>query len=165
MSVRQRLKELGLELPEAVKPAFHYAAVVESGGHAFVSGQLPKTGQSHELLHEGKVPDQVGLDEARECARLCVLHALSVLEATLGEDALERIEQVVQVTGYVASSPDFTAHPKVVDGASQLLTEIFGERGRHSRAAVGVAALPRNAPVEIAFTIRMSQPSGSAHGA
>lgn len=165
MTVRQRLQELGLELPEAVKPAFHYAAVVESGGHAFVSGQLPKIGQSHELLHEGKVPDEVGLDEARECARLCVLHALSVLDASLGEDALERVEQVVQLIGFVASGTDFAAHPKVIDGASELLTEVFGERGRHARAAVGVAALPRNAPVEIAFTFRMAQPPGSAHSA
>ncbi|MEX2534759.1 MAG: RidA family protein [Trueperaceae bacterium] len=162
MSIGSRLSELGLSLPEAVKPAFQYAAVVQSGDQAFVSGQLPKTGGDHGLLHYGKVDGEVSLEQGRECARLCVLHALSVLVHTLGEGALDRIEQVVQVTGFVAASPDFYGHPKVIDGASELLVEIFGERGRHARAAVGVSSLPRNAPVEIAFIFRLSQSSGVA---
>lgn len=160
MRIHEKLAQLGLELPDAVKPAFHYAAVVESGGHAYVSGQLPKTGQGHDLLHYGKVPADVTLDDARACARLCVLQALAVVQAGLGGDALERVAQVVQVNGFVASTADFAEHPKVIDAASELLTDIFGERGRHARAALGVASLPRNAPVEITFTFRMNPADG-----
>lgn len=155
MTVARRLAALGVTLPEPIAPAFHYAPVVESDGHAYVSGQLPKTDTDHGMLQVGRVPDEVSLDEARDCARLCVINAFSVLEAELGEGALDRIERVVQVTGYVAARSDFGAHPKVIDGASKFLTEVFGEAGRHARAAVGVASLPRLSPVEIAFVFRL----------
>jgi len=155
MTATGRLQELGIVLPEPIEPAFHYAAVTESGGHAYVSGQLPKTGKNHDLLHMGLVPDEVPIDEAQECARLCVVNGLSVLEAELGEGTIDRVERVVQVTGFVASRPDFDAHPKVIDAASMLLSEIFGEAGRHARAAVGVASLPRRSPVEITFLFRL----------
>lgn len=161
MTVRERLGDLGVVLPEPIAPAFHYAAVVESGGHAYVSGQLPKTGRDHELLHVGRVPDEVTIEEARECARLCVINGLSVIESELGEGALERIERVVQVTGYVAAPADFGGHPAVVDGASTFLTDLFGDAGRHARAAVGVASLPRRAPVEIAFVFRLRSEASS----
>lgn len=162
MNVECRLKQLGLVLPEATKPAFQYAAVVTSGDHAFVSGQLPKTGAGNELLHYGKVESDVTLEQAIESARCCALQALAVMIETLGDDALDRIEQVVQLTGFVASSPEFYKHPKVIDGASELMIEIFGEQGRHARAAIGVASLPRNAPVEIAFVFRIRTLSGKA---
>lgn len=155
MTPSRRLAALGVTLPEPIQPAFHYAAVVESGGHAYVSGQLPKTGSDHRLLHVGRVPDEVSIDDARECARLCVVNGLAVLESELGEGTIDRIEKVVQVTGYVATTPEFDAHPKVIDAASMFLSEIFGEAGRHARAAVGVASLPRRSPVEISFLLRL----------
>jgi len=155
MTVARRLAELSVTLPEPIAPAFQYAALVESGGHAYLSGQLPKTGTDHGMLHVGRVPDEVSIDEARDCARLCVINGLSIVESELGEGALERVERVVQVTGFVASSPDFDAHPKVIDGASTFLVDVFGEAGRHARAAVGVASLPRRSPVEIAFVFRL----------
>lgn len=155
MTARRRLAELGVALPPAIPPAFHYASVVSSGEHAYVSGQLPKTGRDQELLHTGIVPEGVSLEQARACARLCAINALAVLEAELGEGAIDRVAQIVQVTGYVAATPSFDAHPKVIDGASTFLSEVFGERGRHARAAVGVSSLPRGAPVEIAFVVRM----------
>ena len=161
MTVARRLEELGVTLPEPIAPAFNYAAVIESGGHAYVSGQLPKTGTDHTMLHVGRVPDEVSLEEAHECARLCVVNCLSVLVSELGDDALERIERVVQVTGYVAASPEFAAHPKVIDGASTFLTDLLGESGRHARAAVGVASLPRRSPVELAFVFRMKRTATS----
>lgn len=160
MTISSRLKELNLDLPSAVKPAFQYAAVVHSGDHAFVSGQLPKTGAEHDLLHYGRVGAEVTLEQGRECARACVLQGLAVTVEALGANALERIEQVVQVTGFVSAAPEFYQHPKVIDGASELLVDIFGERGRHARAAVGVASLPRNAPVEIAFIFRIGNDAG-----
>lgn len=159
MSVHTKLSELGLTLPQAIMPAFNYATVVVRDNTAYVSGQLPKTGQSHELLHYGRVGAEVSLEQARDCAQLCALHALAVLTAGLDAGALERVAQVLMVTGYVASTPGFQDHPKVVDGASELFTTLFGERGRHARAAVGVAALPRNAPVEIAVIFAMSESS------
>ncbi|MDR9392011.1 MAG: RidA family protein [Trueperaceae bacterium] len=161
MTVASRLSELGVTLPEPIAPAFHYAAVVESGGHAYVSGQLPKTGADHGMLHVGRVPEEVSTDEARDCARLCVINAFSVLESELGFGTLDRIERVVQVTGFVAAPPDFGAHPKVIDAASTFLTDVFGEAGRHARAAVGVASLPRRSPVEIAFVFRLRPGAGA----
>ena len=156
MSVDMRLQELGLSIPGAIRPAFNYATVAISDNVAYVSGQLPKTGDAHELLHYGKVGTDVTLEEAHACARLCALHGLSVLREALGEGALDRIDRILSVTGYVASSAEFYEQPKVVDGASELLTQIFGEAGRHSRAAIGVAALPRNAPVEVSMVVHLA---------
>lgn len=152
----ENLRRMGLLLPEPAEPAFNYLPAVVNGHLVFVSGQLPK--QEGEVKIRGRVEDGVGVNEAREAARICTLQGLSVAAAAVGD--VDSIDRVVRMTGYVASSPDFHDQPKVIDAASDLLTSIFGERGRHARSAVGVAALPRNAPVEIefVFTRRGSNP-------
>jgi enamine deaminase RidA (YjgF/YER057c/UK114 family) len=145
VSVAARLAELGLTLPEAVTPAFQYVPVVVHGGLAWVSGQIPRAGTR--ILMTGKVGDGIGLEQAQEAARACVLAALAQLESALG--SLDRIERVVKLTGFVASAPGFNQQPQVIDAASELLVQLFGEAGRHARSAVGVAELPRGVPVEI----------------
>jgi enamine deaminase RidA (YjgF/YER057c/UK114 family) len=145
MSVEDRLRELGLELPEAVAPAFQYVSVVLHGGLAWVSGQVPRAGSR--ILMTGKVGAEVSLDQAQAAARACVLQALSQLKQALGD--LDRIQRIVKVTGFVASAAGFTQQPQVIDAASELLGQAFGESGRHARSAVGVAELPRGVPVEI----------------
>jgi enamine deaminase RidA (YjgF/YER057c/UK114 family) len=145
MTVENRLRELGLELPEAVAPQFQYVPVVLHGGLAWVSGQVPRAGSR--ILMTGKVGAEVSLDQAQTAARACVLQALSQLKQALGD--LDRIQRIVKVTGFVASAPGFTQQPQVIDAASELLGQALGESGRHARSAVGVAELPRGVPVEI----------------
>lgn len=145
MKVEQRLRELGLELPEPVAPAFQYVAVVVHGGLAWVSGQIPRAGSR--ILMTGKVGGDISLEQAQGAARACVLQGLSQLRDALGD--LDRVARVVKVTGFVASAPGFTQQPQVIDAASELLGQAFGEAGRHARSAVGVAELPRGVPVEI----------------
>ncbi|MCF3936203.1 RidA family protein [Acuticoccus sp. M5D2P5] len=144
-----RLKELGLTLPDAAVPSFDYVPVTVHQGVAYVSGQLPKV--DGEIRVTGKVGAEVDLETAQGEARICILQALACLKAELG--SLERIVRILKVNGYVASAPGFNAQPKVIDGASNLIGEIFGEAGRHARAAVGVAELPRNTPVEIEMIV------------
>lgn len=144
-----RLKALGIELPEAAAPAFNYVPVVVHRGIAYVSGQLPKV--DGDIRITGKVGAEVDLETARGEARICILQALASLRAELG--SLDRIERIIKVSGFVASAAGFNAQPKVLDAASDLLVEIFGEVGRHARAAVGVAELPRNAAVEIEMVL------------
>jgi enamine deaminase RidA (YjgF/YER057c/UK114 family) len=141
----QRLRELGLVLPEAVKPRWAYVPVTFHGDLAFVSGQVPKV--DGELRTRGRVGAEIDLDAARELARIAVLNALAHLASAL--DGIDAVSRILRVTGYVASAPDFVQQPSVIDGASELLVDIFGDRGRHARSAVGVAVLPDNAPVEI----------------
>lgn len=145
--IRERLDALGLTLPEPVTPKFSYVPVVVHDGVAYVSGQLPW--RDGALVATGRVGDVVGMDIAREAARMCVMQALAVLQSALGD--LDRVVRVLKVTGFVASAPDFVEQPQVVDAASQLLADVFGDSGRHARSAVGVAALPRGVPVEIEF--------------
>lgn len=147
--IDDRLKQLGIELPDAAAPAFNYVPVVVHRGIAYVSGQLPKV--DGDIRVTGKVGAEVDLETARGEARICILQGLASLRATLG--SLDRIERVIKVTGFVASASGFNAQPKVIDAASDLLAEIFGEAGRHARAAVGVAELPRNAAVEIEMIV------------
>lgn len=147
--IDDRLKQLGIDLPDAAAPAFNYVPVVVHRGIAYVSGQLPKV--DGDIRVTGKVGAEVDLDTARGEARICILQGLASLRATLG--SLDRIERVIKVTGFVASASGFNAQPKVIDAASDLLAEIFGEAGRHARAAVGVAELPRNAAVEIEMIV------------
>ncbi|HUU73556.1 MAG TPA: RidA family protein [Burkholderiales bacterium] len=149
--VDDRIAELGITLPEAKKPAFEYVAVALHDNIAYVSGQLPWLDAEHVI--DGKVGDGCSLDKAQEAARLCTLFALAALKAQLGN--LDSIEQVLKVTGFVASAPGFNAQPKVIDAASKLLGDIFGEQGRHARSAVGVAELPRGAAVEIEFVVAL----------
>jgi enamine deaminase RidA (YjgF/YER057c/UK114 family) len=145
----RRLTELGLTLPAAAVPSFNYVPVVVHHGIAWVAGQLPKVGD--DVLVTGKVGAEVSLEVARGEARICILQGLACLRQALG--SLDRIERVLKVTGFVASAPGFNGQPKVIDAASELLVEVFGEAGRHARSAVGVAELPRNTCVEIELVV------------
>jgi len=150
--VRTRLAELGLQLHGPHPPHDPLDAVVVHGGTARTSGQLPRI--DGELTCIGTLGDTVDVEEGARAAAVCALNALSVLEAALG--SLDRVERVLTVTGYVASTPDFHRQPAVVDGASDVLFQIFGEAGRHTRSAVGVAALPRGGAVEIEVTVAVA---------
>ncbi len=151
MSHRARLTELGLELPAVVPPVAAYLPAVRTGNLVFTSGQLPMVGG--QLAVVGKVGAQVAADQAKELARTCALNALAAVDALVGLDSVVR---VVKVVGFVASAPDFTGQPGVVNGASELFGEVFGEAGRHARSAVGVAALPLDAPVEVEVVVEVS---------
>jgi enamine deaminase RidA (YjgF/YER057c/UK114 family) len=141
----ERLAALGLSLPEVVMPLAAYVPAVRSGSMVYTAGQLPVV--AGQLLATGKVGAEVGAGEASALARTCALNALAAAASVAG--GLSGIKRIVKVTGFVASAPDFTGQPQVVNGASELLLEIFGEAGRHARSAVGTAVLPLNAPVEI----------------
>jgi enamine deaminase RidA (YjgF/YER057c/UK114 family) len=140
-----RLAELGLALPEVVRPLAAYVPAVRTGSYVYVSGQLPMV--NGELPATGKVGAEVDVAQAKALARVCALNALAAAAAAAG--GLDAITRIVKVTGFVASAPDFTDQPLVVNGASELLVEVFGDAGRHARSAVGVAALPRDTPVEV----------------
>ncbi len=150
--VRQRLAELGLRLHGPHPPHDPLDAVVVHGGVARTSGQLPRIDGT--LTCSGVLGRTVTVEEGRVAAEVCVLNALSALEAALG--TLDRVERVLSVTGYVASDPDFHGQPAVMDGASAVLFDLFGEAGRHTRSAIGVAALPRGGAVEIELTVAVA---------
>jgi enamine deaminase RidA (YjgF/YER057c/UK114 family) len=139
-----KLAELGLSLPEVVPPVAAYVPAVQSGRHVYVSGQLPMA--DGKLLATGKVGGGVSPEQAKDLARQCALNALAAIDALVG---LEKVVKIVKVTGFVASAEGFTGQPAVINGASELFTEVFGEAGRHARSAVGVAELPLGAPVEV----------------
>lgn len=147
MSPEDRLRDLGIELPEAPAPLGSYVPVVRAGNLLFLSGILPLV--NGRLLRQGRVGENIGVDEAREDARRAAVNALSVLKAHL--QSLDNVKQCVKITGYIASAPDFSGQPAILNAASDLLFEVFGETGRHARSAVGVNALPMNSPVEIEF--------------
>lgn len=144
-TISKRLAELNIQLPKAPKPAGAYVPAVITGNLIFASGQTPTV--DGVLKYTGKVGREVSLEEAYEAARLSAINCLAEMEAVLGD--LDRIKRIVKVTGYVASAEGFGLQPKVVNGASELLEGIFGENGRHARAAIGVSELPINAPVEV----------------
>jgi len=150
--VEDRLRELGVELPEVVPPVAAYVPAVRSGEYVFTAGQLPMVGGR--LAVTGKVGAEVTAEEAAEQARICALNALAAVKSVIGD--LDRIEQVVKVVGFVASAPDFTGQPGVVNGASELLGAALGEAGVHARSAVGVAVLPLDAPVEVEIQVRVA---------
>jgi enamine deaminase RidA (YjgF/YER057c/UK114 family) len=147
MSPEDKLKELGIELPEAPAPLGSYVPVAKSGNLIFISGILPMV--KGNLLRRGKVGESVSVDEAREDARQAAINALSVLRSGIG--SLDNVRRCVKITGYIASAPDFIEQPKVLNAASDLMYDIFGDAGKHARAAVGVNILPMNSPVEIEF--------------
>ncbi len=149
MTIDQRLAELGIVLPAPRAPAFSYVPVAVHGGLAWVSGQLPWSPDG--TLPRGKLGGEVTVEDGKRAARICVLNGLSVLRNSIG--SLDRVERVVKLVGFVASSVGFVEQPAVVDGASAVIGEIFGEAGRHARSAVGVAELPRGVPVEIEFVV------------
>jgi len=150
VGVHERLAELGLTLPEVVAPVGAYVPAVRSGSLVFTSGQMPMVDGA--MVAVGKVGALVSPEQAKELARTCALNALAAIEALVGLDAVVR---VVKVVGFVASTPDFTGHPAVINGASDLLGELFGEAGQHARSAVGVAALPLDAPVEVELVVEV----------
>ena len=143
MSIAERLEELKIVLPEAAAPVASYKPLVVHGGVAYVSGQLPFV--SGEVV-SGKLGAEIDLEKGREAARACGLMILAQLNEA---DLLEKVERVVKLGGFVASVPDFTQQPQVVNGASDLMYEVFGDCGRHARAAVGVPVLPLDAAVEV----------------
>lgn len=150
MTASARLAELGLRLPAVTRPVAAYLPAVRVGNLVFSSGQLPIV--AGELSAVGKVGAQVTAEQGKELARLCALNALAAVDALVGLDA---VVQVVKVVGFVASMPDFTGQPGVVNGASELLEQVFGPAGRHARSAVGVAVLPLDAPVEVELTVEV----------
>ena len=149
MSIAQRIRDLGFEVPAVVPPVASYVPAVSSGRLVFTSGQLPMVDGA--LPRTGKVGGEVSADEATADARQCALNALAAIQGVIG--SLDRITQVVKVTGFVASAPDFTGQPGVINGASNVLGEIFGDIGVHARSAVGVAVLPLDSPVEVELTV------------
>jgi enamine deaminase RidA (YjgF/YER057c/UK114 family) len=150
---RARLAELGLMLHGPHPPHAPLRAVVLHNGVAYVSGQLPRIDGRITCL--GRLGDSVSMEQGVEAAGVSALNALAVLESALG--SLDRIEQFLKVTGFVASAPDFGQQPKVVDGASRIFYDVFGETGRHARSAIGVAALPHGAAVEIELSVAFSE--------
>ncbi len=155
-SVEDRLRDLGYELPHVPNAAGSYVPTTRTGALIFTAGQLPfKEGQ---LSYTGKVGREVSTEEAQEAARLCALNALAAVKAEAG--SLENVSRVVKVTGYVASAAGFNGQPGVMNGASDFIGEVFGERGLHARSAVGVAELPLDAPVEIELIVELADPRG-----
>jgi len=148
-----RLAGLGLVLPPVVAPLAAYVPAVRSGALVYTAGQLPMV--DGKLLSAGKVGAEVGAAEAAALARTCALNALAAAASVAG--GLSAIARIVKLTGFVASAPDFTGQPQVVNGASELLLEIFGDAGRHARSAVGTAVLPLNAPVEVELIVEVRE--------
>lgn len=149
MTIEARIKELGLVLPEPPQPVASYVPGIVSGNLVFVSGQLPT--QNGALTYAGKVGKDLTLEEGQAAAQISLLNGLAIVKSLLG--SLEAVSQVVRVNGYVQTAEGFTQIPQVINGASDLLVQLFGDKGRHSRIAVGVASLPINAAVEIDLII------------
>ena len=151
-SPEERLAELGLAVPEVAKPVAAYVPALVSGDLVFTSGQLPM--RNGELMLTGKVGGEVTADEATGCAQQCALNAIAAVKSVVGD--LSKVAQVVKVVAFVASTPDFTAQPRVANGASELLGKVFGDAGVHARSAVGVSVLPLDSPVEVEIVVRVA---------
>lgn len=147
----ERVAELGLTLPDVVPPVASYTPTVRSGNHVYVSGQLPFV--DGKLPATGKVGADVTPETAQELAALCALNGIAAVKAEVGD--LSNVVRVVKLGGFVASTPDFTGHPGVINGASDLMRKVFGDAGVHARAAVGVAALPLDSPVEVDMIVEV----------
>lgn len=141
-----RLKELGITLPDAPMPAANYVPYVRSGNLLFISGQIPM--EAGKTLFIGKLGREFKIDEGQKSARLCALNVIAQVRAALGGD-LDKVKRCVRVGGFVNSMPEFGDQPQVINGASDVIVQIFGDAGKHSRAAVGVAALPRGVATEV----------------
>ncbi|MGB6208558.1 RidA family protein [Mycobacterium sp.] len=150
MSASARLAELGIDLPEVAKPLASYVPAVRTGNLVYTAGQLPM--QAGTLAAIGKIGTDVTPEEGKALARICALNALAAVDSLVGIDA---VTQVVKVVGFVASAPGFNGQPGVVNGASDLLAEVFGDRGGHARSAVGVSELPLDAPVEVELVVEV----------
>ena len=153
LTPEERLLDLGLQVPPVAAPVAAYVPAVRSGDHVFTSGQLPMV--DGELLRVGKVGGEVSPEEAYDCARQCALNAIAAIKSEIGD--LDTVTRVVKVVGFVASDPGFTGQPGVINGASELLVKAFGDKGIHARSAVGVAALPLDAPVEVEVIVSVAR--------
>jgi enamine deaminase RidA (YjgF/YER057c/UK114 family) len=149
--IEQRIIDLGFLLPETAKPLAAYIPAVQSGNLVFTSGQLPMIAGS--LAETGKVGGSVSPERAKELATVCALNALAAVKIVIGD--LDKIKRIVKVVGFVSSTPEFSGQPAVVNGASEFLGEVFGDKGIHARSAVGVAVLPLDAPVEIELIVEV----------
>ncbi|RFU88324.1 RidA family protein [Streptomyces triticagri] len=152
-AVESKLAELGRTLPEVVPPLAAYQPAVTTGPYVYTSGQLPIVDGT--LKATGKVGGEVTAEEAKELAAVCALNALAAVKSVAGD--LDRVARIVKVTGFVASATDFTGQPGVLNGASELLGAVFGDRGVHARSAVGVAVLPLDAPVEVEIQVELDE--------
>jgi enamine deaminase RidA (YjgF/YER057c/UK114 family) len=150
VTASERLAELGITLPAVAKPLAAYVPAVRTGNLVYTSGQLPL--QAGDLTHSGKVGAEVPPEQAKIAARTCALNALAAIDALVGIDAVVRI---VKVVGFVASAPGFSGQPGVVNGASEMLGELFDDAGAHARSAVGVSELPLDAPVEVELIVEV----------
>ncbi len=150
MTPEEKLASLGLELPEAAAPVGSYVNAVRSGNLLHISGGLPIIGDEKYL---GKVPSECDLETAQKAARTALLTRLAVIKAEVG--SLDQVTRIVSLSGFVNAEPDFTAHPQVINGASDLLVEVFGEAGKHSRAAVGCSSLPLGVSVEVSLVVEV----------
>ena len=145
-NIEKRLSEIGVTLPPPGSPAGNYVPYVVVGDLVFMAGQVAR--EAGKMKYAGKIGSEVSIEDGRAAARLCAVNLLAQLKAACGGD-LDRVERCVRLGGFVNSPPDFTEHPKVINGASDLIVEVFGERGQHARTAVGVAALPLDSAVEV----------------
>ncbi|KOG37778.1 RidA family protein [Streptomyces decoyicus] len=152
-AAEEKIAALGLKLPQVVPPLATYQPAVRSGSYVFTSGQLPMVDGA--LPATGKVGAEVSAEQAKEFAATCALNALAAVKSLIGD--LDKIQRVVKVVGFVASAPDFTGQPGVLNGASELLGEILGDKGVHARSAVGVAVLPLDAPVEVEIQVEIAE--------
>jgi enamine deaminase RidA (YjgF/YER057c/UK114 family) len=151
LSFEERIKDLGLHLPRIPEPVASYVPAVLAGDIIYVSGQLPLI--EGKIRLQGKLGDEITVEEGREAAKICTLNCLASAKSVIG--SLDNIERVVKVTGFIACAPGFSQQPQVLNGASNILIEIFGDVGRHSRSAVGVSSLPLNAPVEVEMILKI----------
>lgn len=151
MSVRDNLRDLGLEVPVAAKPVAAYVPAIRTGNLIFTAGQLPLV--NGQMVATGKVGQEVDVDQAKKLAEVCALNCLAAVETIV---PIERIFRIVRVVGYVNGTAGFTNQPAVINGASELFLNLWGDSGKHARSAVGVAELPLNAPVEIELTVEIT---------
>lgn len=152
MSFDAKLKALNLELPTAPKPVANYVPVVRAGDLLFLSGVLPS--RDGQLILTGKLGQGITIEQGMEAAKVAALNALAIVRGEVG--SLDKVKRIVKMVGHIASAPGFTDQPQVLNGASDLLVQIFGETGKHARVAVGAAELPRQAPVEIELIVQVT---------
>jgi enamine deaminase RidA (YjgF/YER057c/UK114 family) len=153
LKIESRLAEIGVILPDVPKPVASYVPAVRSGNLLFLSGQLCTV--DGELKYRGKVGKEVSLEDACEAAKAAAINSLAVIKQQI--ESLDKVKRIVKVVGYVASDPNFSEQPKVVNGTSDFLVEVFGEKGSHARSAVGVASLPLNVPVEVEMIVEIEE--------
>lgn len=151
MSIEQKLQEMGLELPVVAKPLASYVPAVKTEGYVYTSGQVPIV--QGELKYKGKVGQDLDEAQGYEAAKVCALNCLAAVKSVA--ESLDNVEKIVKVVGFVNSAPGFTMQPKVINGASDLLSQLFGEKGEHARSAVGVSELPLNAACEVEIIIKL----------